>query len=433
MGKCRWCGMSNRGRASATEIKKLPGGRFHLQDRKSKKSISFEILSQSEAGRPIRAGGEAYGVCAVGREGDREIPAFLKIFRHRVPLRDRRNRFLATLGLANRHWLFRGVPFGFLTDRTVKGIELHGNLSLRIRSRTGEVAPTVGELINHDRWTYSREQRARFCGQICCAVHALEGFGLVHGDISLGNVLIGWEAGLGEVATLVDYDGFYHPKLPPLPLKLGKHEIRRVGSPGFQAPLLLEEIEQDAERACVRSDRMALAALVFQLMVWEPEIRGQLGREQILEPRMTRERDLASLPPSIRSRWPEGFELLSRAFHSSSYRSMPSPRAWLGAVGGPNPGPPVLRVSNHRPRPPVSQKVALSSQTGDFAKVHAELSAVSFRRNGHGRVLLEFSWQAPVIQPSSRSSRSPAGRAVELGAGDVVSSNFWKFEVLSIS
>lgn len=411
---------------TVTDIKKLHGGSFELWNREDEAMMRFEILPASQSPK-IQPGAEAYGLCADCKTPEETIPTFLKIFRQTVPVRNQRNRFLVELELAKRHWVFRGVPFGFLLRREVQDVEIHGNISYQIQTREGQIAPSVAFLMNQDRWSYSPAVRARFAGHLCCAVHALETLGLVHGDLSLGNVVLGWEETVGEVAILVDYDGFYHPKVPLLPLKFGKFEIRRIGSIGFQAPFLMSEIRDDPDRACVRSDRMALAALITQLMIWDSQMADDLGREELLDEQIIQTRDLRALR-ELSGRWPAGFELLEQAFSAASYEDMPSPRRWLAAVGGPAMGPPWLLVS--RDRTAFSKRVRLTSDSGSLGRVHPELAEVRFQRDGGERVTLRFDWSGPILGPIPRPSDLSSGRSVELSPGGSVSSKFWRFKMV---
>lgn len=414
---------------TAHEVKQLSGGRFELVDRSSGDLITFKILPPSSNGSIIRPGGEAYGVCADGDGPGGSLPAFLKIFRVDIPERRQRNLFLAGTRLARCHWMFRGVPFGFLS-REINGIQVHANLSHRIRNRSGEIAAPVGDLLEEGEWTTSSDQRIRFCGQLCCAVYALEELGLVHGDISLGNVLIGWDDEQGDVATLIDFDGFYHPKLPLLPLKVGRSEVRRAGSPGFFSPLVLEEAERSPESVCVRSDRMALAALVFQLMIWEDWMYEELNQVELLPEELIRSRDPSLLPEQITSTWREGWELLCEALAASHHRGMPGPRAWLALLGGPQPPEPYLIIRNRQLF--FRKKVVLSNLSGSFESVHPALRDVVFDRS-LDKVKLFFSWNEPVLRSTSEGGGMAQGTQVILRPGASVSSNSWTFDYLQKS
>lgn len=411
---------------SATGVRRLTGGSFEIKDLSSNRNIRFTIGDQ---GQVVAAGAEAYGLPVDGKRGwGQDLAGFLKVFRHQVPERNQRNLFLVVQGLASRHWLFQGVPFGFLPQMQINGIEVHGNLSFRIRDRRGGIAPSLAQLVTTDQWVYDTETRSLFCGQLCCAIYALEELGWVHGDLSLGNVLIGWQEGQGEVAVLVDFDGFYHPRQPLLPLKVGRHDMRRVGSEGFQDPNLLDEIARDPSNACVRCDRFALGALICQLIVWQPWMAGQLSRHHLLSGDMIRKRNLEGLPGKIQDIWPQGFDLLQKALAGRRPHDQPGPREWLAAVGGPPIRSPTLLVSNGRLRPAVYLAVELRSSAGSLGALHPELAPVKFTRQGED-VLLEFGWTAQVIVPLRDEAAFVPGAPVALKAGSKVTSNFWKFEL----
>jgi hypothetical protein len=406
----------------ATEANKLAGAAFEVAG--SRFEISSDTVKDPNGPRKGREGIGLSVECFHPEKG--QIPSFLKVLLHDVPAREVRNTFLVQTGLAKRHpWLFMAVPFCALGRLVkVKQISLLGHISKRIRDRSGARARDFKDYVLADQWAFPVELRRRFCGQVCCAIVALEELKLVHGDLSLGNVMIAHDPRDGDVAVLCDFDGFHHPSQPVLPMKHGGRSIRGGGSLGFQYPQFLEAGDSGAE-PFIETDRFALAALVCQMMVWQPETRLELRREELLTTEMIRQRDLGPLPAMIRNRWPEGFGLLEQALRAPSIDRMPGPRIWLEAVGGPHPA---MLMKIERKHPAFSQRSSLKSANGNLARVHRDLSAVSFEKTPGG-LKLDFQWASPIFKKSGgRPFEKVAGPAL-IQPGEVVASNGWNFEL----
>ena len=413
-------------------IKRLVGKSFELHSEVLQRPVRFRIESAAEGTpRGPKRGEEAYGMLVDCDHPTGLIPSFLKILKIDAPGRLERNQFLMRLGLAGEHWMFQGFPYGSLSMVQIGGVAVLGHVSRQVRGPSGDVAPSLKQLIETD-WSFDLERRRRLAGQLCCTVHVLEGLELVHGDLSLGNVLVGWdwESGGGEVAVLCDYDGFYHPSQPLLPLEHQGKPVRRCGSPGFFYPELLEQIRKHAPDVAVRTDRMALGALVCQLMVWQSGTAEQLGRYELLDDSDIESRNLSRLPPSLWEAWPQGYDLLEEALKATSIESMPSPRRWLAELGGPPLLPPLLLIRN-RGYTDWQQLVRMGSPTGTLGAIDPELQAVSFERLADG-VRLTFGGPASgplmVKQNALDFPKPVASNQVTLQIGGHVVSGPWGFE-----
>jgi len=413
------------------EIQELRGRSFEVQSRVLGRKVEIRI-SNDDVGEPLgpRRGAEAIGLCAECLHPDGDVSSFLKIFMANVPERVQRNRFLMELGLSGRHWMFSAMPYGVLPLEPINSIEVVAHLSRRVGDGNGGIAPNLARLMTEEPWRRSPAERRRFAGQIACAIHALEAIDLVHGDISLRNVLLGWDEQDGEVAVLCDYDGFHHPLQPPLPLRTGRVSVRKAGTPGFQSPCLLEEIASGKNDAQVRTDRFALGVLLCQILVWQPAMADRLGRDELLSNDMVRGRTLSELPSDVTSAWAAGFDLLRQALEAPGPEHMPSPRAWLEAVGGPPVAPPRIALRNPRMNEGNETVVQLVSPSGDFRKVAPQLSEVRFRRLS-GSVQLEFLWSDPVELREVGGGRTRVTGPARLRPGSEVFSSYWSFRMIS--
>jgi serine/threonine protein kinase len=413
------------------EIQELRGRSFEVKSRALGTEVKFQV-SNDDVGEPLGPlrGAEAVGLCAECLHPDGTVPSFLKIFTAAVPERVQRNRFLMDLGLSGRHWMFSAMPYGVLPQVSINDVKIVGHLSRRLVDRSGRIAPTLGSFVLEDQWQPSTDERFRFAGQLACAVHALESLDLVHGDISLNNVLVGWDEQDGEVAVLCDFDGFRHPSQPALPIQAGRMSVRKVGSPGFQSPLLLERMTAGETDMEVVTDRFALAALLCQIMVWQPGYGEDLGRAELLSTDMIEQRSLSGLPGHFSASWPEGFKLLRQALEAKEPAHMPSARQWLEVVGGPPVAPPRLALRNPRRNGGKEIQVQLGSAEGNFQRVVEELKEVRFRQI-NSSVEVEFLWSDSVELRPLGGARETAASRLSLRPGDEVFSGFWAIRRIS--
>jgi hypothetical protein len=422
---------------SASDLKQLYGARFQLQNLQG---VSSEFTIPTAAPTWPRSGQEAYGLLVECQHPDRgRLPSFLKVFKQDVPARAQRTAYLIRLGLANHHpWLYQGMPYVAFHDFKIGGVSIHGHIARQILGNGHGGAEDLARLrTTPDRWAPSPDQRRRLAGHLCCAVAGLEDLQLCHGDLSPRNLVIGAAPDGEPAAILCDYDGFFHPDLPALPDYHDNRPCRPLGTPGFQAPELLERIENSLSSAIVRSDRFALAVLVCEILVWNDMMAQLLNREELLTPDLIRSRDLKPLPRQVLRAWPDGFDLLQSALSARDPGEMPSPDEWIALLIGVRfIGRPQIRVSRRRGQAVRVGEVRLTSDAGDLSRVHPELAPcrfeVSTRRQGCS-CRLTLGWQAPVMIRRRGQSLETLGQGpltVHVAAGDKVHSNQWELEIL---
>src|SRR5579862_9462862 len=376
------------------DIKRLWGQSFTLPQL-DRSEVEFSIPRQEG-----RRGFEGYGLIVDCHHPIKN--GFLKIFRLPVLERHERTKFLiSTLALSKQHWLFQGLPFGALQNVPINGLPITGYVTRLITMKAGGQATDLAHLMTNKKWTYDLGTRKRFCGQLCCAAVTLEALDLVHGDISLGNVMIGTDINGAEAAVLCDFDAFYHPTQRLLPLTVDQKPCRPSGSEGFQYPELLADIFSKNPNVCVRTDRFALGAIICQMMTWDTDTDERLRRKELLRSKDIAARDLSGIPDFVRTSWPDGYQLLVKSFKAMSIRDLPGPRDWLALVGGPaapstgDLAEHTIIVQKRRGRTVLlRQPVSLKSAAGTFGRVDDELEEVGFSHLGD-KILLEFGWAAP--------------------------------------
>lgn len=282
---------------------------------------------ESDNGKPATwAGGEGFAVPVDAGADGRHI---LKVFRLPTPERLRRSRYLSNLSLATLPSLsalplFAAAPLW--TVNTVLDVPGEGTLGV-----TGHVARFIHGRSFEDLlmkgWDPPLETRTRLARQLCMAVEILEGSGaLVHGDLSAANVMITGAEGSNPKLCLIDYDGFFHPDVPAVPISKDVSGGRSWGTPGYRAPGF-----RKGSDALVDSDRVAMAILVFELVALRPEDAGDLEGDTLLEQRDIDAR-APRVPERIAERWPDGWALLKEAILAESARHAPAPRVFRHAL-----------------------------------------------------------------------------------------------------
>ncbi len=301
---------------------------------------------------------EAYvipGVCRHPREGT--FPVMLKVFKFEVPERGERTLFLTdTLKLGSAvsrtarglpddlHWMFYGFPFLWLGRTKVNNTEIIAHLTRHIGGeRLGATTDFLGyktaEKISPMSWdAVPPDQRAAIALQLVDMVRTLEKIGLVHGDLSHGNVLIGPGTGGNRIATLCDYDGYYFPRVSQLPRMLNGQAIRPIGTPEFQHPDVRKRFQQDPNATdtglYVGTDRFAMGVLICEMMVWSNALKSTLVRETLLSEQELDSRSLRTLDqqaPDIRKLFPAGFELLEKAMAATGMWQASGVDGWARA------------------------------------------------------------------------------------------------------
>lgn len=409
---------------TAKDVKGLAGQCFELPGRSG--PIPFHLVDES--GWP-RCGAEAYAtpvVCHHPAHGP--IPSVLKIFHRDIPERVERTRHLVGLGLARKHWLFKGFPYALVAGVELGGVRVVGHVCQRAAAPDGTLAVDLRRLRDGGAWTFGAEQLRRIAGQLCCAVKAFEGLDYVHGDLGSGNVAVAARG--DDVWTItVDQDGFSHPGAPAVPSSL-----RTLGTPGYQYPELLDR--QGDPSARVETDRFALAALLCETMAWTPADADGAGRDELLSVEVIRARDVGLLPRDVIQRFPKGFELLDAALRARTPKAMPGPADWMAALGIPVHEPaamafvgrPVLtveKVVGH-----IRRVARLRSESGDLGRFDAALRDVVFTAKG-GTLSLELRWHAPILleRQGARRRVGDGPMSIALEPGDVLVANQWRFTV----
>jgi hypothetical protein len=274
-------------------------------------------------GRPAAwAGGEGYAAPVRLASG---APHFLKIFRLPTAERRLRARFLSSLELGSlplRQRLFEAAP-----TRTVQAaidVPDEGNLAVE-----GHLAPSIPgksfEGLLQESWEPSLDARVGLARQLCAAVEVLEGGGLTHGDLSAANIMVVDAGGPRPELRFIDFDGFHHEGVPPVPYTAKEKGGRAWGTPGYRAPAF-----KRGPDVLVTSDRVAMGILALELIALRHD--DELPQDHLLD---QREIDARSprLPDEIAARWPAGWEMVQRAIAEHDPARAPSPEEWRRELG----------------------------------------------------------------------------------------------------
>jgi hypothetical protein len=427
---------------AGTDLKKLYDQSFQITNKGSGGKIKFSIPKPIQ-GWP-RTGLEAYVIAvSCNHPSKGQVDSILKIFKQNIPERAQRTRFLIDLGLARHHpWLFQGMPYAAIKQMPVNGVQIVGHIAQHILGKHNGPSEDVFRLRQRGDWKYPSDVRKRLAGHLCCSIFALELLGVVHGDITAKNLVIGAAPDGNPAAILCDYDGFYHSLQPLLPSEYEGIPCRPLGTPGYQYPKLLEDMAANKPNVYVETDRFALAAMVCEIMIWSKSLEAKLGRETLLEDELVKTRSLSKIPADVRKLWKDGFDLLDTALKAKSFSAMPSPASWMQALGV-TVDPEVLQPQitfKHRPHIEIRkrrgttvnkiQHTRLLTQSGNFQKVAPELAQIEFSAP-NGALTLHIKWKAPIYLRR-------AGKLLDLGTGpskvpvqptDVIVSNHWELEV----
>jgi len=282
--------------------------------------VQFE---ESQNGRPAAwAGGEGYAAPVRVAGGE---PHFLKIFR--LPTSERRQRaaFLSALALGRlplRQRLFEAAP----TRTVCASIDVpdEGNIVIE-----GHLAPSIQgnrfDTLMQECWEGSIEARVGLARQLCAAIEVLEGGGLTHGDLSAGNVMVVGATGPRPELRLIDFDGFHHGRVPPVPYTTKERGGRAWGTPGYRAPSFKRQAD-----VFVTSDRVAMGILAMELVTLRHD--DDLEQDSFLSQASIDAR-APELPDEIVARWPAGWELIRRAVSEDDPSRAPSPLDWRRELG----------------------------------------------------------------------------------------------------
>lgn len=427
----------------ATDLQKLYGHKFSFGGH------TFEI--QPKAVFPARSGLEAYGIkllhtppAGSTTSATGTLHSFLKIFRQDIPERRDRTTFLIGLGLTKGHWAFQCVPYAWFPGTEINGVQVVGHLTKFLGMQFGGPAQDFSEL--KEKWDiFTADDRRAFASHLASAVDALENIGVVHGDLSPGNIMIGPGPNGRLACCLCDFDGFIHSKVQKLPRKFDRQDVRPLGTPGYQYPELMARISADTnntdDRVFAETDRFSLAAIICELMVWGNDTSEKLGRGELLSEEALARRNISTIPNEIKGRFASGFALLEQALRASSCRDMPSPKDWLKLFGVVSvvqsafKGHPRASFKRRGSADQPLQANFINKTSGDLADVHASLSSlkgIAFARAADGagfRFRLSFNNTLPVLVRRGGGSIKVGDaqrKDFEVFAGDTVAVGDWE-------
>jgi serine/threonine protein kinase len=429
---------------NASKLKQIYG--YNLQIRTRDGSDATIRIPDQPPGWP-RGGVEAYGLKVdldiTRKKTSEKILAFLKIFKTEVPERERRTRLLIDMELAKKSDYFSGVPFGWLGHLNINGVDVIAHFTRMIRGPYAGGPEDFGRLRSSGRWApIDNQSRRSFAAELAVSIAGLERAGIVHGDISPGNILMGHSSSGDDICILCDYDGYNHQRVPRLPRKNAKLACRPLGSPGYQYPDLISSLESDSQNdgdIWVQTDRFALGVAVCEMVVWSDDVENILqkeGRGQLLPNELLKSRSLSKLPQRIIDIFPQGFMLLERALQANTPASMPSPEDWLRVLGFDDPateyrGSPVVTVFQTRGNSRIKHdSYRLSNASGDFGKIAPNLQGSRYRFEDSK---VEFAFVAGLAVKRRRAGRLADVTAgvgyVVANPGDVYYAGGWELEI----
>lgn len=419
----------------ATDFDSLWGSSFSVPS--NAYVLQFKIPKKVDA--YLRSGAEAYGICITCVHPQKgSMPSFLKVFKQNVPVRDKRTSFLINSGLAAKHHAFHGVPYAWLGQMSINNTSFVGHVALQIGGNVKGVTDDLKRIkANKIIDTFSFETRRSLAAQLCLVISALEKMGIIHGDLSPGNLMIGPNDSGELICTLVDYDNFYHSSVPLLPRKIGAIPCRPLGSIGYQYINFLERLTKDTngedDSLYIETDRFAMAVLVCELMLWSSDVEELLCREELLLFNNIKCK-YDYLPDSIVSKWPEGFNILNRTINASSIASMPSPMEWLEALGVFNENSvPILKFyqrNGNKVNPHPIQMARITKTQGDFSIINKNNWGYTYRN----RILtLHIPSNGIVTRLTSNGTRSVIDKMeslqLALAPNESISADGWDISV----
>lgn len=385
-------------------VKAFEGRTLYIGDEPVVFERNSRVPTPSGRGRQVPfllAGSEAL-VAKVQFRGRRHA---LKLLLLPSPLRMRRIAFLerlklheiglptlAAAPLVSCHGILDSADFGVSPQSP---LELLGYISAFV-----EGGQQLKELMSpsNPRWdALSRPARIRLAAQLASAVLALERSHLAHSDLQPGNLLLTHLDSAEPQLWLIDFDGFYHPESPWTPI-LPAAGGRVLGFSGYIHP----SVQQSR---LIRSDRMALAVLCFELVVLRCAHFAKLGGYGLFK-----QSDLNAgqvrVPEEIQALWPEGWQLLQRTLGATSYETEgAAPGEWLNALmaldrsDAPAACSYYLRV--RLPNVAEERRLGLSTDHGTLAMISPELAWLHYQvtdaKSGAPRLRLYGTIAHPAI------------------------------------
>ena len=410
------------GRLNATALMEVEGSTRRLGE-------FLFTFDRGVRGKPATwAGGE--GLVAPVRIKDERRRLMLKIFHDPAPERRARTAFMGAMRLSQ---LIPGVDplFSASVLKLVEG-------SLEIAGVEHPVMASLSRFLNGKSWEILCFEwdppltvRVQLARRLALAIEMLESVGLVHGDLSGGNVFVltpETEPRLG----LIDFDAFRHQNVPSVPLDRG----RTAGTPGYQPPAASHE-ERDR---VLDADRYAMAILIFELVALRPSDLDLLPRDTLLSQRDIDARAPVA-PETIVERWPEGWVLLEKALVAERASLAPSPAEWrrvlanalaLPGAAVMEPSPPsvssgflvVVRARDANDREH-DRKVRLARGRGTFETISPRLSWLEYALNSSevylsGKVPSGTRFFVRRGGPAADLDRCPAELKMSVNFGDVI-------------
>jgi len=270
--------------------------------------------------------------------------------------------------------------------------------------------------------------------------------------LSIRNVVVGLNQSNSKLNTIaIDFDGFGHPSVPPLPRKLGETTIRTFGHPGFRHPdnirAVLADTSEKDDSIMIMNDRFSLAALCCEIMSWSDRLGANLNRTTLLSEEDLRDRKLV-VPDQLRVDWKEGYDLLEEAINETQDK-LPNPERWLKALGFIGGGRAsvsnswastailhISKQSGNNPRRLVQTATFTNPNggSGTFGAIDKVLSKITYKysmdRVKIGNYKLKFSWRYPVIldRDGEHINLGECKDEIEIGPKDIIRSNGWVFE-----
>lgn len=418
------------------DIRKLYGKSFSIDD------WTVHIPQTPSDGWP-RKGSEGFGLpVKLTHSSKQSIQGFLKVFLIDIPQREKRNAFLVKKGLQKLHGLFHGIPFAIILNEEISGVHITGHIARQLSPLKTDGLDDIDIIKENGKWTFSWDDRKALGESLCVAVSALEKHDIVHGDIAPKNVIVSKDTKGKYQALLCDYDSFYHPSQPLLPIKHENLMVRTLGNPGYQYFELTNTLKkkQIKDDTYVETDRFSLGVLLCEIMTWENGLERKLNPERthLITEEMILSRDISGIPSKIRNKWKDGFVLLEEAINAPSWRDLPSPEQWLEALGfsvfslvsTPFAVEPVVEIYKKRGNSP-RKKIAtakLSKPKGTFKAIASELEPIQYEMQNK-KLTLKLDWTNPIFhtRSSKRINLGNGPKTISISPNDEVLSGYWNF------
>ena len=380
-----------------------------------------------------RQGGEGYAAPVATSQGERYM---LKTYHLPTIERKQRITFLSRLELRDLLPVFEAVPSAVIDD----ALTTPDGTSVAV---AGYVAPFVdGETVEgllNEGWDPPLPARLRLAAQLCSAVEVLESGGLAHADLSMSNVMIIDAGAAVPELRFIDFDGFHHADVPTVPCS-DERGGRGFGQDGYRHRVY----QAMDDTVTVTSDRCAMAALVFELVVLRGDDAGKLGRSTVLE-----QRDIAggavSAPAPIVARWREGWSMLERAFAAPRPENAPAPAEWYEAIvrfatQAPHRSTPASRpgaaangagvvVALRLVEDGIERRVNLRGAGNSFASVSPRLAWLSYARSDAGVTLHGHTKDPVFVRRGGRLSRHREDIAIVIEPGDEIKWSDFEIQV----